>query len=85
MQNGEVDLVLVGSDCITSSGDVAGKIGTYMKALAARDNGIPFYVTLASNCIDTSNGKRNGNRVELAQAARVEERTLIYDSYRIDH
>jgi len=44
MQRGEVDLVLVGADRITSNGDVVNKIGTYEKALVAHDNGIPFWV-----------------------------------------
>ena len=52
MQQGEVDLVIVGSDRTTRTGDVANKIGTYLKALAARDNGIPFYVALPSTTID---------------------------------
>jgi methylthioribose-1-phosphate isomerase len=52
MQHGRVDLVIVGSDRTTSTGDVANKIGTYLKALAARDNGIPFYVALPSSTID---------------------------------
>ena len=52
MQRGEVDLVLVGSDRTTRTGDVANKIGTYLKALAAKDNGIPFYVALPSTTID---------------------------------
>jgi methylthioribose-1-phosphate isomerase len=52
MQHGRVDLVIVGSDRTTHSGDVANKIGTYLKALAARDNGIPFYVALPSSTID---------------------------------
>ncbi len=54
MQHGQVDLVIVGSDRTTRSGDVANKIGTYLKALAARDNGIPFYVALPSSTIDWS-------------------------------
>jgi methylthioribose-1-phosphate isomerase len=52
MQKGEVDLVLVGSDRTTRTGDVANKIGTYLKALAARDNQIPFYVALPTTSID---------------------------------
>jgi methylthioribose-1-phosphate isomerase len=52
MQHGQVDLVIVGSDRTTRTGDVANKIGTYLKALAARDNGIPFYVALPSSTID---------------------------------
>jgi methylthioribose-1-phosphate isomerase len=52
MQQGDVDLVIVGSDRTTRKGDVANKIGTYLKALAAKDNGIPFYVALPSTSID---------------------------------
>ncbi|MCS6827960.1 MAG: S-methyl-5-thioribose-1-phosphate isomerase [Caldilinea sp.] len=52
MQHGMVDLVIVGSDRTTYTGDVANKIGTYLKALAARDNGVPFYVALPSSTID---------------------------------
>jgi methylthioribose-1-phosphate isomerase len=52
MQERKVDLVLVGSDRTTRTGDVANKIGTYLKALAAKDNGIPFYVALPSSSID---------------------------------
>lgn len=52
MQKGEVDMVIVGSDRTTRNGDVANKIGTYLKALAAHDNGIPFYVALPTSSID---------------------------------
>src|SRR5205809_445613 len=52
MQRGEVDLVIVGTDRTTCTGDVANKIGTYLKALAAKDNEIPFYVALPSSSID---------------------------------
>ena len=52
MQQGMVDLVLVGSDRTTYTGDVANKIGTYLKALAAKDNQVPFYVALPSSTID---------------------------------
>jgi methylthioribose-1-phosphate isomerase len=54
MQHGMVDLVIVGADRVTASGDVCNKIGTYLKALAARDNGVPFYVALPSPTIDFS-------------------------------
>jgi len=54
MQHGQVDLVIVGTDRTTRTGDVANKIGTYLKALAARDNGVPFYVALPSSTIDWS-------------------------------
>lgn len=52
MQRGEVDLVLVGTDRTTYTGDVANKIGTYLKALAAKDNQVPFYVALPSSSFD---------------------------------
>lgn len=54
MQHGEVDLVIVGTDRTTAEGNVANKIGTYLKALAAKDNGVPFYVALPSPTIDWS-------------------------------
>ena len=52
MQHGQVDLVIVGTDRTTAHGDVCNKIGTYLKALAAQDNGVPFYVALPSPTID---------------------------------
>lgn len=52
MQHGQVDFCLVGSDRTTASGDVCNKIGTYLKALAAHDNQVPFYVALPSSTID---------------------------------
>jgi len=52
MQHGEVDLCIVGTDRTTRNGDVCNKIGTYLKALAAHDNGIPFYVALPGPTID---------------------------------
>jgi len=52
MQRGEVDMCIVGTDRTLSNGDVCNKIGTYLKALAAYDNNIPFYVTLPSSTID---------------------------------
>jgi len=54
MQHGMVDLVIVGTDRVTADGDVCNKIGTYLKALAARDNDVPFYVALPSPTIDFS-------------------------------
>lgn len=58
MQHGQVDLVITGTDRTTRRGDVCNKIGTYLKALAAKDNGVPFYVALPSPTIDwtVSNG-----------------------------
>jgi methylthioribose-1-phosphate isomerase len=73
MQHGMVDMVIVGSDRTTCTGDVANKIGTYLKALAAKDNNIPFYAALPSSSIDwqMSDGlneivieERNGDEVK---------------------
>jgi methylthioribose-1-phosphate isomerase len=52
MQHGQVDLVIVGADRVTRHGDVCNKIGTYLKALAARDNGVPFYVAVPTPTFD---------------------------------
>ncbi len=52
MQHGMVDLVITGADRVTRNGDVANKIGTYLKALAAHDNAVPFYVALPSTTLD---------------------------------
>jgi methylthioribose-1-phosphate isomerase len=52
MQRGEVDLCIVGTDRTTASGDVCNKIGTYLKALAAHDNDVPFYAAVPSSSID---------------------------------
>jgi methylthioribose-1-phosphate isomerase len=52
MQHGQVDVCIVGTDRTTANGDVANKIGTYLKALAAYDNNVPFYVALPSSTID---------------------------------
>ena len=54
MQHGLVDLAIVGTDRVTANGDVCNKIGTYLKALAAHDNDLPFYVALPSPTIDFS-------------------------------
>ena len=54
MQHGKVDVVITGADRVTSTGDACNKIGTYLKALAARDNGVPFYVATPSPTIDFS-------------------------------
>jgi methylthioribose-1-phosphate isomerase len=75
MQNKLVDIILVGSDRTAMNGDVANKIGTYMKAVAARENGIPFYVAQPSSSIDwkIQNGKdipieeRDENEVRFAE------------------
>jgi methylthioribose-1-phosphate isomerase len=52
MQQGQVDLCIVGADRVTSNGDAANKIGTYLKGLAAKDNGVPFYVAFPHSTID---------------------------------
>ena len=54
MQHGRVDVVIVGADRVTARGDVCNKIGTYLKALAARDNGVPFYVAMPISTLDLS-------------------------------
>ena len=54
MQRGQVDMVIVGSDRTTAAGDVCNKVGTYLKALAARDNAVPFYAALPVSTIDWS-------------------------------
>ncbi len=60
MQHGQVDLVIVGTDRTTATGDVCNKIGTYLKALAAHDNNVPFYVAVPSPSIDWT--LRDGRR-----------------------
>jgi methylthioribose-1-phosphate isomerase len=74
MQRGQIDMVIVGTDRTTANGDVCNKIGTYLKALAAHDNGVPFYVGLPSPTIDwtVSDGlkeipieERSGDEVSL--------------------
>lgn len=64
MQLGEVDMVIVGSDRTTRKGDVANKIGTYLKALAARDNKIPFYVALPTSSIDLEISEGHETEIE---------------------
>ncbi|MBE0549385.1 MAG: S-methyl-5-thioribose-1-phosphate isomerase, partial [Rubrivivax sp.] len=54
MQHGMVDLVIVGCDRVSARGDVCNKVGTYLKALAARDNGLPFYVAMPTSTLDRS-------------------------------
>jgi methylthioribose-1-phosphate isomerase len=64
MQNGQVDLVITGSDRTTYTGDVCNKIGTYLKALSAYDNKIPFYVALPSSTIDWNISDGNMIKIE---------------------
>ena len=75
MQHGRVDLVLLGTDRVTAEGDVCNKIGTYLKALAAFDNGVPFYVALPSPTIDFS--IRDGRaEIPIEQRGREEVATI---------
>ncbi|MGD2034737.1 MAG: S-methyl-5-thioribose-1-phosphate isomerase [Bacteroidales bacterium] len=75
MQHGMVDLALVGSDRTTRTGDVANKIGTYLKALAAQDNHVPFYVALPSSSFDLA--LKNGIREIPIEQRPPEELTRI--------
>ena len=74
MQRGDVDLVIVGTDRVTAGGDVANKIGTYLKALAAHDNGVPFYVALPYSTIDWSIENGAGIPIEERGRRRSAER-----------
>src|SRR5205085_11516715 len=65
MQRGALDLVMVRSDRTTRAGDVANKIGTYLKALAAKDNQVPFYVALPSSSFDWA--IRDGSEIPIEQ------------------
>ena len=76
MQHGLVDIVITGTDRTTRTGDVANKIGTYLKALAARDNGIPFYIALPSTTIDWES--RDGLRDIPIEERDPEEVSHIY-------
>ncbi len=72
MQHGKVDIVFVGADRVSANGDVANKIGTYLKALAARDNGIPFYAAVPTSTIDLSvNNGLAGIEIEERSGAEV--------------
>ena len=70
MQSGQVDMVITGTDRTTSNGDVCNKIGTYLKALAARDCGLPFYVALPSPTIDWN--LRSGREVPIEERSSAE-------------
>ncbi len=84
MQHGQVDIVMTGTDRTTRCGDVANKIGTYLKALAAHDNGIPFYVGLPSTTIDWES--RDGVAeipIEERDAAEVSDIPGVHDGERL--
>jgi methylthioribose-1-phosphate isomerase len=74
MQLGQVDMVIVGADRVTHTGDVVNKIGTYLKALAAKDNGVPFFVALPSSTFDWK--LDNGMEIPIEQRAGEEITTL---------
>ena len=65
MQRGEVDLVIVGCDRVAANGDVCNKIGTYLKALAARDNGVPFYAAMPLSTLDV--GLQGGSAIPIEE------------------
>lgn len=71
MQHGQVDLIIVGVDRAAANGDVANKIGTYLKALAARDNGVPFYVAVPGPTIDWRLADGSGIPIEERAASEV--------------
>ena len=71
MRQGKVDLCLVGTDRTARNGDVANKIGTYLKALAARDNGVPFYAAVPSTSIDWTLGSGDSIPIEERDPAEV--------------
>ncbi len=71
LRQGLVDLVIVGADRVAANGDTANKIGTYLKALAARDNGVPFYVALPTSTIDRSLADGSGIPIEERSADEV--------------
>lgn len=75
MQRGEVDLVIVGSDRTTARGDVCNKVGTYLKALAAKDNEVPFYAALPSSTLDWTLDRGQDIEIEKRAAAEVTQVT----------
>lgn len=94
MQHGQVDLVIVGADRVTRDGDVANKIGTYLKALAAMDNNIPFYVAFPASTIDwdITDGirnipieERNGDEVKYVQGLANDEITRVLITPAMSH
>lgn len=85
MQRGVVDLVIVGTDRTTHTGDVANKIGTYLKALAAKDNNLPFYVALPSSSFDW--GLRDGLKeipIEERSAEEVKQVDGWFDGQQVE-
>ena len=76
MQHGNVDMVLVGADRVSRTGDVANKIGTYLKALAAYDNGIPFYAALPLSTVDPTLSNAV-TEIRIEERAEIEVRAVI--------
>ena len=74
MQQGKVDVAIVGADRVTRNADVANKIGTYLKALAAKDNGVPFYVALPSSTIDWT--LASGDMIPIEERSESEVTTM---------
>ena len=81
MGKGEVDLVIVGADRVTRNGDVVNKIGTYEKALLARENEIPFYVAFPSSTIDT--GLESGDQVEIEERGSDEVKEARLEDFKL--
>ncbi|HPP83897.1 MAG TPA: s-methyl-5-thioribose-1-phosphate isomerase, partial [Rubrivivax sp.] len=71
MQHGQVDVVIVGADRVTARGDVCNKIGTYLKALAAHDNGVPFYVAMPTSTLDLDTARGADIAIEERAAREV--------------
>ena len=78
MQNGKVDLCLVGSDRTAMNGDVCNKIGTYLKAISAYENSIPFYVALPTSTIDRN--LKNGSYIPIEIRDGKELSDLIFQN-----
>lgn len=83
MMQGQVDAVIVGTDRVTANGDVCNKIGTYLKALAAHDNGVPFYVALPYTTFDPATGTGADIPIENRAAEEVTRLTGPDESGRI--
>ncbi len=92
MQNGLVDMVIVGTDRVAANGDVANKIGTYLKALAAKDNGVPFYVAMPTSTFDknTKTGsdipieERSGDEVRIMDGKQIIPNSYPVANYAFD-
>jgi methylthioribose-1-phosphate isomerase len=83
MQRGEVDLAIVGCDRVAANGDVANKIGTYLKALAAHDNGVPFYVAMPMSTLDRTLDRGTHIPIEHRHAREVTHASGLGDDGRV--